>query len=610
MQLTFRMIRDDEVEKPPTQRDQFNNDDVELVDALVRESLQNSLDAAANDHDPIRVRFSLHEPQEASLKALLPYLNLDQLQARLSACELNSESIEFMTPKLLVIEDFGTTGLEGSWNSKDNNPFCDFWRRMGKSHKGGKSLGRWGLGKLVFSSSSHARIFFGLTIRRSEPDPPLLMGQAVLTTHSLDGKWYDSHGFFCMPSPSETGMQLPITDQSEVQRFRNACDLTRDKEPGLSIVVPYILRTITEQRIIQAVLKNYFFPILLGRLTVTVGTITIDADTFSALARTHGDSRFASGDLTKFITFLRSVRKNQVMPHIALPSNWLSTGMATALGDKVEELRNCYQNNECVCVRAPLLLKRKDGTELLTRFDLFLQKSSDDEETLFVRDTIVLPAESKYFRGHRVMASLVADDKSICAFLGDAENPAHTSWSSTAEKVTANWQNPAARLKEVRSALQHLYDEIASSLEVVDPNALIDFFSAKAEAGSRGTRPRGPVVRPPNPNPPEPKEKAYRLVRLKGGFAVRGGKAISDQFPLIIRVRAAYDVLRGNPFSKHDPLDFDFANKDEVKISASDATVTTQGPNILVIKASNRDFDVTVSGFDIRRDLIIDAARQ
>lgn len=607
MKLTFRTIRDDEVEKPPTQRDQFNNDDVDLVDALVRESLQNSLDAAAGDL--VRVRFSLHEPDDAAAKTFTSYLDLAQLKERLRACSLEPEAIEYTKPKLLVIEDFGTTGLEGNWNSIDDKPFCDFWRRMGKSHKGGKALGRWGLGKLVFSSSSQARVFFGLTVRRSQPVPPLLMGQAVLTTHVLHGSRFDSHGFFC--NLGETGIQLPTTDAEKILRFKESCGIARSNdEPGLSIVVPYVLGTITEQRIVQAVLRNYFFPILLGRLVVNVGSVTIDANTFAALAQAHGGARFASGDLARFITSLRSVRKGEIAP-LDLPSNWLTTGMSVALGDQVAVLRERYQRGDCLCVRAPLLLKQKDGAELITRFDLFVQKASDDGETLFVRDTIVLPAESKYFRGHRAMAALVAEDKSICTFLGDAENPAHTSWSASAEKVTANWRNPSTRLKEIRSALQQLYNEVVSSLEENDPHALIDFFSTDAKEGSRGTRPKGPVVRPPNPNPPEPKEKAYRLVRLKGGFAIRGSKALGpERYPMLIRVRAAYDVLRGNPFSKHDPLDFDFAQKDDLKVIASDATTTVQSPNVLLVKANTRDFEVTVSGFDVRRDLIIDAARQ
>ena len=90
MQLSFRRLGDGEMDRPPTQRDQFNNDDVELVDALVRESLQNSLDAAAEEK--VRVRFSLHRPDDAGRGALLAQLDLEQLRKRLRACAIDPEA--------------------------------------------------------------------------------------------------------------------------------------------------------------------------------------------------------------------------------------------------------------------------------------------------------------------------------------------------------------------------------------------------------------------------------------------------------------------------------------------------------------------------------------
>jgi hypothetical protein len=357
MQLCFRTLSDGEMDRPPTQRDQFNNDDVELVDALVRESLQNSLDAA--DSEAVRVRFALSEPSETNRAKLITFLDLEQLKVRLSACSIESDTIGFTQPKLLVIEDFGTTGLTGSWNSMDKEPFSDFWRRMGKSHKSGKSLGRWGLGKLVFSSSSQARIFFGLTVRGAEPELPLLMGQAVLTTHDLPGQRFDSHGFFC--NLGETGLQLPITDLGEVRNFADACGVTRTSESGLSIVIPYVLATITEERLVHAVLRNYFFPILLGRLVVEVGSQTIDAATFAGLARAHGGARFASGALAQFIASMRSVRKNEITPHV-LPSTWVSTGMAVALGEHVKTLRDKYQDRR-LPLRTGAIVAKTEGRD-------------------------------------------------------------------------------------------------------------------------------------------------------------------------------------------------------------------------------------------------------
>jgi hypothetical protein len=59
----FRDISNDPSEKELTQQDQFNNDEVILAEALVRETIQNSTDARRSDDDPVRVRFTLGEPQ-------------------------------------------------------------------------------------------------------------------------------------------------------------------------------------------------------------------------------------------------------------------------------------------------------------------------------------------------------------------------------------------------------------------------------------------------------------------------------------------------------------------------------------------------------------------
>ena len=59
MEWYFRDISDDPSEKELTQQDQFNNDEVALAEALVRETIQNSTDAGATDKH-VRVRFALH----------------------------------------------------------------------------------------------------------------------------------------------------------------------------------------------------------------------------------------------------------------------------------------------------------------------------------------------------------------------------------------------------------------------------------------------------------------------------------------------------------------------------------------------------------------------
>src|SRR5271166_4098878 len=60
MHWYFRDISDDPSEKELTQQDQFNNDEVALAEALVRETIQNSTDASA-DGGQVRVCFAIHD---------------------------------------------------------------------------------------------------------------------------------------------------------------------------------------------------------------------------------------------------------------------------------------------------------------------------------------------------------------------------------------------------------------------------------------------------------------------------------------------------------------------------------------------------------------------
>src|SRR6516162_501401 len=61
MHWYFRDISDDPSEKELTQQDQFNNDEVALAEAVVRETVQNSTDAQARANVPVRVRFAINE---------------------------------------------------------------------------------------------------------------------------------------------------------------------------------------------------------------------------------------------------------------------------------------------------------------------------------------------------------------------------------------------------------------------------------------------------------------------------------------------------------------------------------------------------------------------
>lgn len=608
MDLVFRKLASNEMERPPTQRDQFNNDDVDLVDALVREAIQNSLDAK-NGESKVKVVFKIRQINAESIDQAYIFLNIGVLGEHMKCSGLGTDFLSQGSIKYLTVEDFGTTGLTGATSTLDKGPFCDFWRRMGVSNKSGKSLGRWGLGKLVFSSASSARLFLGYTSRFDDPGSAYLMGQAVLTTHTdQNGVRYDSHGFYSVVHAD--GFQAPYTDSKELDVFRKLFQTQRKLEPGLTVVVPFVNDQFCDDAIIRGVIRNYFFPILTGQLVVEVGEKKLNADSFSEYAKKCGDHRFADGELASFISEVQAAG-NSDSPAIELPKAWAKQNADVFLKKELDLINARMSLGQIIHIKAPIVLKRKSGDELETKIELFIKKAKNRAaESLFVRDTIVLPAEAKYFRGKDVHVALVAKEKSICEFLGDAENPAHTSWSASAEKLTIAWRSPAERLREVRGLAQKVYNALSTSIESLDENLLVDIFGIPSPSGSAGPGARGRNESKPPLDIPNPQKRKYRVGRLVGGFEIRPslGLEVGD-LPMTIKVRAAYDVLRGNPFTKYDELDFNF-NSNSIVFSADGATHTIESPNSFLVEITKPDFVVSVSGFDLNRDLIVDPVRK
>src|SRR5437879_5500223 len=132
MDWYFRDISDDPSEKELTQQDQFNNDEVALAEALVRETIQNSTDASANGGQ-VRVRFALQGISTSAGTNIIQQM-VDGLAPNLRASELPVPQRRG-SMRLLIIEDFGTTGLKGAVDVKDDGQFCGFWRRFGRSNK-------------------------------------------------------------------------------------------------------------------------------------------------------------------------------------------------------------------------------------------------------------------------------------------------------------------------------------------------------------------------------------------------------------------------------------------------------------------------------------------
>ncbi|OLF85747.1 MULTISPECIES: hypothetical protein [Marinobacter] len=599
------------VESGVTQRDQFRNDEVELSDTIVRESIQNSLDATLPG-EVTHVRFSYIDGSRLE-SSFVEELFSGQLE-HAEAAGRDVQAVDFSVPSALVIEDFGTKGLTGGTDVKDNDNFSDFWRRHGKSHKTGTSRGRWGLGKLVYSSSSMLGVFFGLTVRNGESER-YLMGQTVLDLHTYEGKEYPAHAYFCdMEGEGEIFQKTPVPLRTTqfVDSFTNQFGISRQREPGLSIVIPFPFEGLRPDKMIGVAIENYFYPILTGQLVLEFGEVELTAHNIRELAHEHAEGKKLK-DIDALFDFIEEVNACIGSDRfVSLRESWAED---TRLDEddfdetELEAIRARFAQGDLVGVRLPLTIRKKpEKQKLHTQFFVFLKRPGDLEKgvDLYVRGGLTLPAESK-FGDRKAFGAMIADDETISAFLGDAENPAHTKWIFNAEKLRTNYVAPEKQLKVIKNAVINFYDMLIQAEEEEDEKALAKFFFTEG-ATTPKKKDRKPDVNPPEPpeNIPAPVPKVARIETTADGFAIRpaGGAAHAD-YPMTFIVTAAYDTVAGNPFKKYNKLDFDFAKRNNVKIEdKSDCVQVLEArDNRFEVEVTGPEFDVEITGFDPHRDL-------
>lgn len=606
----FSPLLADQVETEITQRDQFNNDDVDISETIVREAIQNSLDAAATDPAQVRVSFRWMDRSSGLSRFFLESLLRDQIpHAR--AAEVDVDRIAFEEPRALVIEDSGTQGLIGSVTEKDEANFSDFWRRHGKSHKTGKSRGRWGLGKLVFSAVSQLGVFFGVTRREGDPDLHL-MGQSVLNLREVNGHKYPPHAFFADLDNAHDPFRripVPVRDTGIVQDFVNQFALQRET-PGLSVVIPFPEKSFARERMMEVTIANYFYPLITGQLVVTFDDLEINRDNVRQLAREYAAARFH--EIDPLFDFIEEVQEAEKHHLLQMNGSWADDKKLDEddfAPDTLETVRERFARGELVGLYLPLEIKPKQGSVLQSGFSVYIKRPTELERglDLYVRGGLTLPKEAK-FGDRRALGAMIAEDEAICALLGDAENAAHTLWTTNTEKLRKNYRNyrhTQATVTVIKRAVVQLYDLLAEVTDQVDDAALENYFWFDEPEPTRGSRRRKRPQRLPEIPKLEKPKPLFVLGQIKDGFSLSTTEeAESATFPRVVRVLLAYEISRGNAFKKYSPHDFRLEK--DITISPSDSIVVREArENQIEFEVKAAPALIQVLGFDPNRDLKI-----
>ena len=594
--------------------------------ALIREGIQNSLDQSKGG-SPVIVRVYLSGNRKrvsrvdadnyfkgawGHYKAKENGIHPGELPDKDAPCDF------------IVFEDYSTTGLEGDPNQAfkpkegGKNNFYHFFRAEGQTDKDEIELGSWGVGKYVFYRSSRISTVFGLTVRASDKKK-MLMGKTILKSHYL-GDDYCQDGYFGIPPSGEQKLVMPTSDSDILNNFSKTFNLQRsDNDPGLSLVVPWPDPEISEKEIISAVLRDYFYPIIIGQLEVLVETpnieVWLNSETIlEELAKLDSEITKKLKPLVKLADWALQVDEEERFL-ISEPDSDYAWKWSKSLfsEEQLEKLKESYFSGAKVAVRIPVKVRKKNGEKLDTYFDVFLVRDNKEElgRPTFIREGIIISkVDAPRTRG--VRAIVIAHHKHISKFLRKAENPSHTEWHHYHLKEDYD-RGYVTDLDFVKRSVHELVRIISETEKEEDPTLLVDYFSlpkgiveeepVETEEPENGEE-DGDETIPPEPPQPPPRPRKFRIQKNDGGFSILPGE--NETPPDKLKVKVAYDTRRGNPLKKYNKADFEI-DKDPIQLKPdlSGVEVIELKRNTAIIKILDSDFGFHMKGFDKLRQLYV-----
>ena len=248
-----------------------------LYESLVREAIQNSLDAKNEEIDgPVEVHFTQETIEKTALpgweslkQALEASVNVksnDEKTTRffsVAARQLDNEKI-----RALKVSDYNTSGLEGGITGVQGSSWSRLVKESGTSNKSGVAGGSFGIGKAAYFACSQLRtVFFSSLSTTGEQS---YIGVSKLISFDLpDGTMSQGIGYYAESDKFHAIPGQANFDDSE-KRVKSGTDI-------------YIIQNFLTQdtqlsnKLIESVISNFLISIMKGLLVVKVQGELIDS---------------------------------------------------------------------------------------------------------------------------------------------------------------------------------------------------------------------------------------------------------------------------------------------------------------------------------------------
>lgn len=380
--------------------------------SIVRESLQNSIDAAINY--PIRV---LYSKKELSLKefpslfglnecsdgsSLLDHFvgmkdsipendvqNIEEYKRKVEyVSQLKEPSLFEQAVPCLCISDYNTTGMD-YYQEKNTGTFASFVRSVGKNDKRSKSsAGSNGVGKGAYIQLSK---FNTLIVSSRSDSQTLFEGNMLMLSHYVGNQAYHPFAFYDCQGGN------PVDNEINIPK-----DFVRD-DIGTDIYIVGIDDKDWDNQVrdmITAVLKNFWLAVHTERLVVEIDGIVIDKISLpNLLVEYFGNMKDGLQE-----------RTYNPLPYYKI--------VASAPSDKI--------------------IHRKDVLPLLGDVEFYLNKAkTGNGRILFMRESRMLIYSNVEPMYNQINGIFVCTGEKGNEILKEAENEAHNEWKAKAGDTTA-----------------------------------------------------------------------------------------------------------------------------------------------------------------------------
>tara|TARA_Y100000817_G_C16856932_1_gene544372 strand:- start:1041 stop:3014 length:1974 start_codon:yes stop_codon:yes gene_type:complete len=493
---------------------------------LLREFIQNALDAKSNkSKGPVRVsvreitirrnilnKYGIDGLEDLQVKSF----NKSEKAGKKFNESLYRDNFSSEEVNCLVMEDFGTTGLRGSFLDDSKNDLQLFIEYEGiTSKKGGNTSGSQGIGKNMFNRSSGIGTIMFMSTRDELPKSVFsgislydgfkegnvkYSGVSYLTNHPLPT---------IVPFISED-LQGFTNNNSLIEDFRNDFKLTRTKEEtGLSVVIPCLKPFANKDSILREIVKDFDFAILGEKLN-----FDFIEKTGQKIELTHKNAiQFVQDKNQKFfLEFINEFNNS----HNDDPDFELDAGdkymerpkQVTEFieehinSEEISRLKSKLESNENIKIRIKLSVEKKDEfnekQELSKEgfFDLYIKKIESDEFTSrtkikYYRGPLYIENNgSNHTQNDCLVIVSIEGENPLADLLVNSENPAHDAFiQDTRDSEYQRVPTTVSLIKKSSSDITNLIFEP----EVGEiHNGIFDkYFTAPKNVGT------GPIVDPP-----------------------------------------------------------------------------------------------------------------